>query len=72
MVDNFICPRCGKELYWTGDVCQNPNENRWAAIEYVYECRNIDCNYKLYSDKRSPAADRSINAMTFEDYDIEA
>lgn len=47
MDDNkHTCPRCGEKMYWTGDVSQNPNENRWCSVVYVYQCRNIDCGYK--------------------------
>lgn len=59
MRDNkYTCPICGEKMCWTGDICQNPNENRWCSVLYVYQCRNIDCRYKSKYEKLDSAAER--------------
>lgn len=43
--EKYVCPRCGKEMSWTGNVSQNLNI-KYCDIVYEYKCRNVDCGYK--------------------------
>ena len=44
--EKYICPRCGKEMSWTGNISQDLSENYCAAILYEYKCWNYKCGYK--------------------------
>lgn len=49
-VEKYICPRCGESMHWTGNISQNPNENRWCSVLYEYKCNNIRCGHKTKYD----------------------
>lgn len=44
--ENYICPRCGREMSWTGLVCQDPSRNAGCYVLYLYKCFAPDCNYE--------------------------
>ena len=57
--EKYICPRCGKEMIWTGDVCQDLKESYCGAILFVYKCGNYDCNYMTKYKRLDSAGEQS-------------
>lgn len=51
----YICPRCNNIMYWTGEICQNPNETRWCSALYQYKCINLNCRYESRYDELDSA-----------------
>lgn len=62
-VEKFICPRCGKEMHWTGYISQNINEHRWCGILYEYKCGNLHCGYKTKYDTLCSSGRRIKNLI---------
>lgn len=58
-VEKYICPMCGKEMFWTGYVSQNLKEKRWCSLLYEYKCENIGCGYKTKYDSLDSAGNRA-------------
>lgn len=55
--EKYICPRCGKEMFWTGDVSQDLKKS-YCAILFVYKCTNYNCNYKTKYERLDSAGER--------------
>ena len=55
--EKYTCPRCNKEMYWTGDISQDINKN-YCSILFVYRCRNCDCNYTSRYERLDSSGER--------------
>lgn len=61
--EKYICPRCGNEMSWTGNISQDLSEKRYCAVVFEYECRNFKCLYKSKYNQLDSAGMRHKNMI---------
>ena len=69
--EKYICPICGEEMSWTGNVSQNLDEKRWSSLLYEYQCRNGRFEYKTKYKQLDTAGIKVQEKIDMGYYDME-